>query len=167
VTEVNTAGDALEAALNGLQRLLSTRGAFTYQAAAAGIHLSQQSMQVLRAVADEPGRQVNEVARAARMDVGAVSRQLRVLEDDGLVARRTSPGNASVVLVDVTEPGSELARRFRDAGHRHLGAALAEWTPAERAELARLLERLVHDLRATPWPAALAGLATSPAETRH
>ena len=68
-------------------------------AGAAGVTLPQQAMHVLRALGDRDPLPMGDLARAARMDAGAVSRQVRLLEEAGLAERRPSPQHGSVVLV--------------------------------------------------------------------
>jgi DNA-binding MarR family transcriptional regulator len=143
--------DALNVALERLRRLMGSRSVFARQAEAAAVDLPQQAVQVLAALAGQPPRAVAEVARAARMDVGAVSRQLRVLEDAGLASRRASPTNGTVVLTAATHAGDELARRFRDVGAHQLERALAGWSQPEREQLGRLMLRFVDDLQRTPY----------------
>ena len=106
---------------------------------------------MLRALRDGDARPVAEAARAARMDVGAASRQLRRLDAAGFTERAASPDNASVVLVKLTERGVALARRLQEVNNRHLRDALAGWTNEEREQLGDLLLRLVEDLQQTPY----------------
>lgn len=146
--------DGFEAIGNGLyrlQRLLSSRRVSSAMATSAGVEIGQQGVQLLRAMRDGAARPVAETARAARMDVGAASRQLRKLDDAGLLEREQSPDNASVVLVRLTEEGAALARRIHEVTGRHLRDALDAWTPDEREQLGALLGRLVEDLQRTPY----------------
>ena len=122
--------------LTRLQRLLSSRRVHAGMAGAA------------RVVHPLP---VGDLARAARMDTGAVSRQVRVLEEEGLVERHSSPQHGSIVLVVATEEGRAMAHRFERVRSAQLSRALIEWTPEERAQLGALMVRLVDDLQATPY----------------
>jgi DNA-binding MarR family transcriptional regulator len=138
-----------------LQRLLSSRRVADRMVEAAGIKLSQQSAAVLRAVAlDGASPSVAEVAKAAQMDTGAVSRQLNVLEEQRLVTRRPSPHHGSVVLVSPTARGRELAARDDYVRKQHLRNVLAAWTPQEREQFGQLFRRFVDDLQHTPLPHA-------------
>ncbi len=137
--------------LTRLGRLLASRRVHAGMAGAAGVTLSQQAMHVLRALGDRQPLPMGDLARAARMDAGAVSRQVRVLEEAGLVERRPSPQHRSVVLVVATEQGRAMARRFERVRSSQLSRALAEWPDEDRAELGRLLLRLVDDLQSTPY----------------
>ncbi|MEY4130884.1 MAG: hypothetical protein RLZZ31_1008 [Actinomycetota bacterium] len=137
--------------LTRLQRLLSSRRVHAGMAGAANVALPEQAMNVLRALGDRPPLPVGDLARAARMDAGAVSRQVRVLEAEGLVDRETSPQHGSIVLVSATKRGKEIARRFERVRSAQLSRALEDWTPEERRELGALLLRLVDDLLSTPY----------------
>jgi DNA-binding MarR family transcriptional regulator len=137
--------------LGRLERLFASRRVHSGMAAAAGVHLPQQAIHVLRTLGEADPQPVSDVARAARMDNGAVSRQLRVLEEQGLIKRQTSPAHGSIVLVEATAEGRRLNRRYERVRNGQLGRALAHWTPEEREQLGRLMVRLVDDLQGTPY----------------
>ena len=139
--------------LSRVGRLLSSRRIHANNAAAAGVELPQQAIDVLRALGDRDPLPVGDLARVARMDTGAVSRQVKFLAESGLVERRASPQHGSIVLVAGTSEGRELARRFERVRSEQLVRALADWTPEERRELGRLLLRLVDDFQAIPYSA--------------
>jgi DNA-binding MarR family transcriptional regulator len=147
--ETSTDLTALADAMRRLQRLGASRRVHATLSEATGIDLPQQALQVLSAL--DGTMAVAELARAAHMDVGAVSRQLRLLEDDGYVQKSASPDNASVVLVKETARGRAVARKVFEVRNAHLARALDTWTDDERRELATLLQRLVDDLQATPY----------------
>jgi DNA-binding MarR family transcriptional regulator len=139
-------------AMRDLQRLRASRKVHAALSDAVATDLSQQAVQVL--VALDGTLPVAQLAHVARMDVGAVSRQVRALEERGYVTKRPSADNASVVLVTATARGTETAARIVAARNDHLARALADWTPADRRTLATLLHRLVDDLQATPFSEA-------------
>lgn len=144
--------ETIGVAINHLQRLLSSRRVFSRLATSAGVSLSQQSTQVLLAMSTTP-RPIADIAAAANMDVGAVSRQLRILEGEGLAKRAASPSHGRIILVRWTPKGQRLGEHVRDVRRRHLVAALCTWTPEERRQLGDLLTRLVTDLQTTPFQA--------------
>lgn len=137
--------------ISRLQRMLSSRRINAGMAGAAGVDLSQQSIEVLRALGSNDPMPVGELARAARMDTGAVSRQLKTLTDLGLVERRASEHHGSIVLVVGTRKGRALAARYERVRSAQLSRALADWEPEERIQLGRLMLRLVDDLQSTPY----------------
>ncbi|MCX4746777.1 MarR family transcriptional regulator [Kitasatospora sp. NBC_01287] len=92
---------------------------------------------------------LSEAGQVRVTDVGAhfgvgkatISRQIKALEELGLVARESDPLDGRVSLVSLTEDG---ARRYWRA-HEHriasFRAMLGAWEPAELAQFARLLAR--------------------------
>lgn len=141
---------AVARGIQSLQRLRASKQVHAGLMSAAGLDLSQQAVQVLTAIGD--GGSVADVARAARMDMGAVSRQLKVLEDDGMVTRAASPDNGSVVLVTLTAAGRRTIRRVTSVRDAHLAEALGNWSSADLCTLGELLQRLVDDLQSVPYP---------------
>src|SRR5437879_5557890 len=131
-----------------MQRMLANRRTWTALAQSAGVELPQQQVQVLQHLQDGTPKSVAELARVARMDAAAVSRQVRALEERGLVARRH--GHGRVVLIDPTPEGLEVAKRLHERRAQHLEDALADWTPDDVETLGRLMLRVVDDLPATP-----------------
>ena len=136
--------------LHRLGRLLANRRSWALLASAAGVDLPQQVIQVLLQLQDGEPRSVAELARLARMDAAAVSRQVRVLEDEGLAERQASAHNGRVVLILPTDKGLEVAQRLWRLNQGHLVDALSTWTDDERHQLGTLMLRLVDDLQRTP-----------------
>ncbi|MEU9759735.1 MarR family transcriptional regulator [Streptomyces sp. NPDC047985] len=81
---------------------------------------------------------------AAYFGVGkaTVSRQLRALENLGLVAREPDPADGRASLVHLTDEGLARYRSVRDARRDRYVRKLADWDREEVAELARLLHHL-------------------------
>jgi DNA-binding MarR family transcriptional regulator len=148
---VQTERDAIGAGLHRLQRLMSSRRVASRLAETADVDLSQQAVNVLRVLGDGVARPVAAVARDAHMDLGAVSRQLAVLEERRLVRR--PPGANGTALVVATAAGRRAAARVEGVMSRHLHDVLSDWTPDEREEFGRLLVRFVDGLARTPYRA--------------
>ncbi|MFF9014817.1 MarR family winged helix-turn-helix transcriptional regulator [Streptomyces sp. NPDC014870] len=92
---------------------------------------------------DDAGPQrATELAGYFGVGKATMSRQLRVLEDLGLVARDPDPADGRASLVRLTEEGRRRFRRVRDARRGRYVRKLADWDRAEVAELARLLHQL-------------------------
>jgi DNA-binding MarR family transcriptional regulator len=102
---------------------------------------------LLRRIVEEGPASLGALAEITYMDPAATGRQIRQLEDDGLVERTTSQDDGRVTVVSATEAGVAAHTTLRTVGDQHLGDALASWSEADRAELAALLERFVDDLR--------------------
>jgi DNA-binding MarR family transcriptional regulator len=71
-----------------------------------------------------------------------MSRQLRALEDLGLVRREPDPADGRAFLVELTQEGRSRFTHVREARRRRYVNRLAAWDPAEIGDLARLLGRL-------------------------
>ncbi len=81
---------------------------------------------------------------AAYFGVGkaTMSRQLRALEELGLVSRDPDPADGRAFLVRLTAEGRSRFTRVRDARRAGYRSRLASWDHADVRELARLLGRL-------------------------
>ncbi|MFI2644762.1 MarR family winged helix-turn-helix transcriptional regulator [Streptomyces sp. NPDC018610] len=92
---------------------------------------------------DECGGQ-RATALAAYIGVGkaTMSRQLRALEELGLVAREPDPADGRAWLVALTADGRRRVGQVREARRARYVSQLAHWDRREVAELARLLHEL-------------------------
>ncbi|MFI1395019.1 MarR family winged helix-turn-helix transcriptional regulator [Streptomyces sp. NPDC020681] len=92
---------------------------------------------------EEAGQQrATDLAGYFGVGKATMSRQLRALEELGLVAREPDPADGRASLVRLTEEGLERFRRVRDARRERYVSKLADWDRGEIAELARLLHQL-------------------------
>jgi DNA-binding MarR family transcriptional regulator len=98
------------------------------------------------AAASEP-LSVSELGEAIGVDQPRASRLVQQAADRGLVRREADPDDARRTRIALTDEGARLARGYRGERRERLQAALSEFTPDERAELARLLTKL-----AAAWP---------------
>lgn len=71
-----------------------------------------------------------------------ISRQLRVLENLGLISRAPAPDDARAALVHLTPRGRDRFRAVREARRAEYVRKLGAWDPGEIAELARLMHQL-------------------------
>ncbi|MFI8087459.1 MarR family winged helix-turn-helix transcriptional regulator [Streptomyces sp. NPDC086080] len=92
---------------------------------------------------DECGRQrATELAGYIGVGKATMSRQLRALEELGLVGREPDPADGRAWLVALTEEGKHRVSRVREARRERYAGRLADWDPTEVTELARLLGQL-------------------------
>jgi DNA-binding MarR family transcriptional regulator len=145
--------DAIERALEQLLRLNASRKVHARQAAAAGVRISAPGLVLLRRIQEEGPLSLGELARRTEMDPAATGRQIRSLEDDGFVRRDPSADDGRVTVVRVTPAGREARRRIGEVVGSHMEGVLATWSGQDRADLARLLTRLVDDLRSSQYRA--------------
>jgi DNA-binding MarR family transcriptional regulator len=100
----------------------------------------------LSRIADIGPVRLSEVAATLSLDLSSVSRQVRVLEDAGLVTRTPDPDDRRASLLAVTLEGEALVQRMQLMLSRIVSDALAEWSERDRATLSTLLGRLADDL---------------------
>ncbi|GAB3590823.1 hypothetical protein GCM10027446_06760 [Angustibacter peucedani] len=111
----------------------------------AGVHLA--AVTVLSALDRSGPERMSDVAERLRVDLSAVSRHVRSLEDRGLLERRPDPADGRSHLLVVTAEGRERLARIRDAAEQRLDAALRRWSDDDVRQLRSLLDRLHTDLR--------------------
>jgi DNA-binding MarR family transcriptional regulator len=141
---------AAERALERLFRLTSSRKLQSKQTAVVGVDVTRAGYAVLRCV-DEAGElSLGEVARQCSMDPAAAGRQVKNLEDDGLLERRAGGNDARVTVVRLTTDGRRVCRRIVEFRNEYMTEVLARWPPRDRAQLVRLVGRLVDDLKSVP-----------------
>jgi len=154
--------DAVERALEMLFRLNASRKVHARQAAAAGVVISQPGFVLLRRIQEEGPSSLGELAKVTDMDPAATGRQIRQLEAEGLVTRGSSAGDGRVTVVRVTPKGRAIRRRIAEVRDRHMEDVLDTWSATDRASLARLLGRLVDDLRSVHYRTVADTDTTSP-----
>ncbi|GAA4790387.1 MarR family winged helix-turn-helix transcriptional regulator [Streptomyces ziwulingensis] len=88
------------------------------------------------------GQRATELAAYIGVGKATMSRQLRALEELGLIAREPDPHDGRAWLVTLTAEGQDRVRRVRQARRARYAGRLADWNPREVAELARLLHEL-------------------------
>ncbi|MEV8567247.1 MarR family transcriptional regulator [Streptomyces sp. NPDC051322] len=92
---------------------------------------------------DEWGsRRATDLAGFIGVGRATMSRQLRALEELGLVAREQDPDDGRAFLIRLTDEGRERLRRVRDARRAEYVRRLEGWDRREVSELARLLHQL-------------------------
>jgi len=154
IQEVDRTGtelDAVERAIERLLRLYGSRKVHARRALAAGVVISQPGFSLLRRLQEEGDLSIGELARLTQMDPAAAGRQIRLLEEEGLVMRAKDSDDGRVIVVRVTPKGAEVRRRLGSVGERHMADVFADWSPADCQQLAILLPRFVEGLRNVPF----------------
>ena len=86
---------------------------------------------------------MSELADALRVDASTATRAVGRLVHAGLVERTPEPVDARAVRVGLTASGVAVHREMVERRRLLFERVLAGFDPVERAQLARLLERLV------------------------
>lgn len=115
-------------------------------ARAFGSGLPAIAFGVLRYVRIHGPVRASDIAEAFDMDKGAVSRQLTLLRDRGLLEQRPDPEDRRAIQVEATAEAhaafDELKQQIRD----RYDAILADWTDAELESFAAQLARFTRSL---------------------
>ncbi|GLW70970.1 MarR family transcriptional regulator [Kitasatospora phosalacinea] len=93
-----------------------------------------------------------ELTRRTLVTAGAVSQRVARAEREGLVRRSPDPAGGRAVLVALTPDGHALVERSVDAVLGRESDLVTGLSPAERGQLAGLLDRLLTDLHGRIGP---------------
>jgi DNA-binding MarR family transcriptional regulator len=137
--------EIIERSMARIGRVGSSVAAARRRATTAGVDVSSPGMGVLGALVRSGPQRVSAIAAATGLLGSHVSRELRGLERQGLVARTTDRADGRAVVVSVTTAGRAAYRRLKSASITAADAAFVGWRADELATLARLLDRMADD----------------------
>ena len=133
-----------QASLMRLHDLVSARGGLALERSAYPL-LNQ--ILALQSPGGGGGR-LSDVAAGLKVAVPTVSRQVRQLEDLGLVVRTQDPIDARAILLEVTDAGVDALQRMREEWRKAVAEILGPWPQKDREILGELLERFALELLA-------------------
>lgn len=87
----------------------------------------------------------SDLSKDIMLDLSTVSRHLRVLETEGLVAKTADPDDKRAFRLELTEAGTQFVHDFWQARIHDVLGALDGWTAEEVNTLTTLLRRFVRD----------------------
>ena len=90
---------------------------------------------------------VTDLARAAEVNPGAMTRLLDKLEAKGLVTRTADPDDRRATNIGLTDAGQRIWQDINQCGMRVREQAMAGMTEADRSQLTRLLEQARDNLQ--------------------
>ena len=151
-----TRGPADEDLVGRLELAFRLLGKRVYYPSLRALHGVDKSSLPLLAHLEEHGQaRPSDAAAALELDLSTVSRQVRHLEQLGLLDRRPDHADGRACQVSLTEQGRAGLDAVRTTRNDLLDTALADWDDTDRTDLARLLERLLHDVRDLTTPPTL------------
>ncbi|HEX2192391.1 MAG TPA: MarR family winged helix-turn-helix transcriptional regulator [Acidimicrobiales bacterium] len=136
----------IDDALNTLVRRTQGPRAQEQLSARAGLSLERAAYPLLRRIGEGETVRASDVAAALSVDVSTVSRQVKELELDGLVARRPDPTDGRASILVLTAAGHQALERLRRARREVLAEVVATWPEEDRSTLADLICRLADDM---------------------
>lgn len=113
--------------------------------AKAGHNLTFSQYVTIKKLADGIAS-VTDLARAAELNPGAMTRLLDKLEAKGLIVRVDDPGDRRALHIHLTEAGTAIWRDIYECGARVRERALSGISDAEREQLMHLLEQVRDNL---------------------
>jgi DNA-binding MarR family transcriptional regulator len=112
--------------------------------------LDRAGITLLGAVDATADARPSDVAATVGLDLSTVSRQIRQLEQLGLLSRRPDGADRRASRLSLTARGRDSLAMVRTRRAEMLGEVFGDWPDAERHEFLRLLNRLLDGLSALP-----------------
>ena len=135
--------DELSHQLGRLIRVVERTRAASVHATVDGLEKSHYLL--LGALVLTGPRRASALADVVHSDPSTVSRQIAALVRLGWVERRVDPADRRACMLAATEIGQERFTQSRQRHNAHLVRLLADWSQADREQLACLLDRFVTD----------------------
>ena len=114
--------------------------------AGAGLPLDRAAYPVLRGIAECGPVRLSDLAARLGVEISTASRQVKELEQAGLVERTGDPKDGRVTMLALAPAGREALKKLRESWRRTLVEILDAWPEDEREQLATLLARLAADM---------------------
>lgn len=111
------------------------------------------SLALLKVTAVQGPVRLSSLASLLHLDASTVSRQVRALEDRGLLERTTDPDDGRASRVVVTAHGLRALAEGAERRRVLIGEVLADWDDADRETLRVLLHRLSESFSHQETPA--------------
>lgn len=106
-------------------------------------HMLEALLHTIHCHGQDGAISVSDLAREVHQPLPAISRGLRQLEADGLIARETAPDDRRKTLVRVMPKGCEACRQCEDALSDYFACVMARLEPEQVAQLNALRDALM------------------------
>ncbi|MFT3757053.1 MAG: MarR family transcriptional regulator [Pseudoxanthomonas sp.] len=123
----------------------SMRSCWERELAKTGHDLTSSQYITIKKLADGIAS-VTDLARAAEVNPGAMTRLLDKLEARGLIMRANDPADRRALHIHLTDAGRAIWRDIDECGQRVRDIALANLDDAQRERFVRLLEQVRDNL---------------------
>ncbi|MDR3580414.1 MAG: MarR family transcriptional regulator [Oryzomonas sp.] len=111
-----------------------------------GEQISMAQSHILFEVQRSPGSPMQRIAEELGLDVTTFSRQVKGLEEKGLVARRISDEDRRVVLLELTPAGTAMLEKINRFMAKKIDRIFAQMSSFEQETVTRSFELLNHAL---------------------
>lgn len=142
--------DNIETVLTNLHRTMFQFRAWERLQRDSGITLDRASATLLKAVSrcDKPCR-LHDIAQLLAIEAPSASRTVQQLEQAGLLERTADKSDRRASNLMPTAAGLALLHKLRQARRKRLAAALADWSAADRQQLATLIQNFGNSIENT------------------
>jgi DNA-binding MarR family transcriptional regulator len=89
---------------------------------------------------------LSDLAPRLGVQLSTASRQVKELEQAGLVERTVDPNDGRASMLALAPAGKEALKKLRESWRRALVEVLQDWPDADREALGALLGRLATDM---------------------
>ncbi|MEJ0039263.1 MAG: MarR family transcriptional regulator [Gammaproteobacteria bacterium] len=113
--------------------------------AMAGVNLDRALFPLLTRVERRGPLAIGELAELCGRDYTTVSRQVKKLEELGLVVRQAHDQDARITQVAMTRKGRTMTSALDGAREKIMSSLLADWEKEDVARLAKLLRKLADE----------------------
>jgi DNA-binding MarR family transcriptional regulator len=113
------------------------------------VDLDRSAYGIMCRLADEGPQRLGSLAQAFGLDPSTITRQVQALESAGLAERAQDAADRRASILDLSPMGRDVLARTREHRRARFERAMGEWTPDERREFARLLEKFNHAMEGT------------------
>jgi DNA-binding MarR family transcriptional regulator len=137
----------VETAMMSLARIGHSRKGDAARCERAGVQLPPAAQRVLHQIGERGPARISDLAHLTQTGDAAVSRQVSLLEQRGLVSREVDPHDGRASRVSLTAEGRRVSKRLRQAQDEIFSELLDGWKRKDLETLAGLMERLIDDLR--------------------
>jgi DNA-binding MarR family transcriptional regulator len=114
----------------------------------SGFDLERAAYSLLGRIVTGGAARLSVLAEDLGLDLSTISRQVAALESAGLVARTTDSADRRASVIAATDTGSDVFSRNQGIWQAALRELLADWSPTETSEFARLFARLNESIAA-------------------
>jgi DNA-binding MarR family transcriptional regulator len=133
-----TGDEALADAFGAVARQLREKSAETL----APWDVTPSHLRALRTLNRHGTMRLSELSDHLQIAPRTATEVVDALQARDLVRRRADPGDRRAILVEVTEHGASILAEIRAARGTEAGRVFGRLTPADRADLARILSQL-------------------------
>jgi DNA-binding MarR family transcriptional regulator len=135
----------LLASLSALILLWESPGLQSDILTSSGEPIDQPAHQALRHLAAGQPMRPSDLAHAMGTGASNISKILKRLEAEELVARAPDPDDTRATLITLTPHGTAAARHIYDLGDDMIAQVLAAWSPRDVARYTELTKRFTAD----------------------